>query len=179
MARRRSIKGVGRVRRIIRTLPDTMTAELRHVLNDAGPRLARQMQARAPRRTGKLQAGIKWKVLPKTLKLQVGLLGTKAGRSKLFYGRILDRGRKAQVVQVRRLKAGGGKAWTAMIAAGTARASRKPAALTTTYSMSVKPIAPMRFVTGRYPDLFREMNVKLKAVWSRVLAKAAAGAGDE
>jgi hypothetical protein len=34
-------------------------------------------------------------------------MGTKAGRSKLFYARIQDLGRKAQTVTVRRFRAAG------------------------------------------------------------------------
>lgn len=131
-----------------------MRAEMGHVLQDAGPRLARQMQGRAPRRTGALQAGIKWKVLPKTLKLQVGLLGTKAGRSKLFYGRIMEFGRKAQVVTIKSGKRKGGV-------------------------VNVSALKGLRFVTGAMPDLRREMRSKLQGVWDRVLRKSAAGAGNE
>ena len=153
MARTR-LTGLKSTRRIIRNVPETMRAELSHVLQDAGPRMARQMQGRAPRRTGALQAGIKWKVLPKTLKLQVGLLGTKRGRAKLFYGWILNFGRKAQTVTIKR----GPRAGSAM---------------------KVSALPARHFVTGAMPDLRRELRSKLQGVWDRVLRKSSAGAGNE
>jgi hypothetical protein len=133
-----------------------MRAEMAHVLQDAGPKIARQMQGRAPRKTGALQAGIKWKVLPRTLKLQVGLLGTKRGRAKLFYGWILNYGRKAQ----------------------TSKASRRsPGGAISNYLVRVRAYPAQHFVTGAMPDLRKALNQRLKGIWNRVLRKASAGAG--
>lgn len=81
-----------------------MRAEMADVLTKTGPPAAsivsRRVGATTHRMTGALLAGVKWKVYPRSLRLQVGFLGTKAGRAKLFYARILDLGRKAQTVNV-------------------------------------------------------------------------------
>jgi hypothetical protein len=63
------------------------------------------MIGRAARRTGALVAGLAFKVFPKTLRLQVGLL-TKAVNRRLFYGRILDLGRKGQAGVAKRRSSG-------------------------------------------------------------------------
>jgi hypothetical protein len=157
MARAR-VKGAAKVRRMFRAMPDTMRAELAHVMQDVAPKIARQMEARAPVRTGALRAGIKWKVSARTLKMQVGLLGTKRGRAKLFYGYILNFGRKAKTVLAKR---------------------RRKDGTVSRYSMRVRAIAPQHFVTGRMPDLRSALNSRLRDVWDRALQKAAAGAGNE
>jgi hypothetical protein len=169
------IQGLKSTRRLLKALPETMRAEIAHVLQDAGPKIAQQMVARTPHRTGALQAGIKWKILPRTLKLQIGLLGTKRGRSKLFYGYILNFGRKAQTVHA--MRKGQRASWNAWIASGKAKSTRIPYGLT--YPLRVKAIAPKHFVTGAMPDLRRELRAQLKDVWSKVLGKATAGAGNE
>lgn len=159
MARRGSrLKGVKSTRRLFRAIPETMRSELVHVMQDSAPKIARQMQAHAPSRSGALRAGIKWKVLPKTLKMQVGLLGTKRGRAKLFYGWILNFGRKAKTVNARR---------------------RAPSGAVSSYLMKVRAYPAQHFVTGRYKDLRRDLNQRLRSVWDRVLRKAAKGTGDE
>lgn len=158
MAVRTRLKGAKSIRRIMRAVPDTMSAELVHVLNDTGPKMARQMQARTPRRTGALAAGIKWKVMPKTLKMQVGLLGTKRGRAKLFYGFILNYGRKAKTVRAKRRNASGS---------------------VSVYPLRVRAYPAQHFVTGAMPDLRRMMQERLRAVWDKVLTKAATGVGNE
>lgn len=144
------LQGVRSTRRLLRNIPDTARAEVVHVLQDAGPRIARVMQGRTPRRTGALQAGIKWKLTPKTLKLQIGLLGTKRGRAKLFYGYILNFGRKAQTVMIK-------------------RGPRKG------HPMNVSRIAPKHFVTGAMPDLRNTLRTDLQGIWKRILTKAASG----
>ena len=126
------------------------------VLTKSGPSAAgvvsRRVEATTRRRSGRLLAGVKWKVFPRTLRLQVGYLGTKAGRAKLFYARILVLGRAAQVVTVTR---------------------RKNAA---PYRMRVRRIAAKRFVTGGMGDLRRVVNLRLNGVWDRVLRRIAGGA---
>lgn len=163
MARSR-LKGLPRVRRIMRGMPDAMREEIADALEESGPELAAEMSGRAPNRTGALRAGIKWRVLRKTMRLRVGLIDAPRVRNKLFYSRILDLGRKAQTVTVNRRIAGvaqpgGGKAVEG------ARVAR--------YTMRVRAIAPKRFVTGRYPDLRAKINRRLRGIWSRALNKIA------
>lgn len=155
MARpRRRVKGAASVRRVLRALPDAARAEILDVMEAGSVDLHRLIVANTPRRTGDLRAGIKRRVLKQTMRMQVGLIGTKKGRAKLFYGRILDLGRKAQSVRVNRKGA-------------------------RTYVMRVRRIAPKRFVSGRYPDVRKIMNARLKGIWDRVLRTAATGGSDD
>ena len=150
-----AIRGSKSFRRLLRGLPDAMRAERANVLTKTGPSAAAIVQQRVgattKRRTGALAAGVKWKVFPRTLRLQVGYLGTKAGRAKLFYARILDLGRKAQTVTVKRKK-------------GAAP-----------YQMRVSGISPKRFVTGGIGGLRQTVSVRLRGVWDRALRRIAAG----
>lgn len=135
-------------------MPDAMRAEMVDVLTKSRPAaealVAGRLDATTRRRTGKLRAGVKSKVFSRTLRLQVGFLGTKAGRAKLFYARILDLGRKAQTVTIKR----------------GPRAGKK---------MKVRAIAARRFVTGGIGQLGSVINVKLSGVWDRAIRRVAAG----
>lgn len=155
---RSQLQGSKSVRRLLKSIPDEMRLEMAHALEDVGPKLTRAMQANAPSRTGALRAGIKWKVLRRSLRLQVGLLGSKRGRAKLFYGYILNFNRKGQSVFTRR-KTNSGKV--------------------STYTMRVKYRKGDHFVTGRYPDLRNMTTAKLRGIWDRVLTRVSARAGDE
>ena len=95
------IKGAASLRRLLRRLPDGANEGVVNLLKRAGPVLADRMRARLPSRTGAVRGGIGYKVSEKQLSLKVGLL-TKAGRSNLFYGHILDVGNKAKVVVIKR-----------------------------------------------------------------------------
>ena len=168
---RRPVKGIGRVRKLLRRLPDAVAGEIVVELNVTGRQMNQAVLAKAPRKSGALRAGISYKVLPKSLRLQVGLLGTRKGQSKLFYGRIQDLGRKAQVVSVQRFKAGVKREYD--------RAGRKSGGgLTRRYLMKVRAMAPKRFVTGRYPDLRRALRDNLRGTFARSL-QSISGAGDE
>jgi hypothetical protein len=154
---RSKLKGSKSFRRILRGLPEATRAEMADVLTKTGPAAAAIVEGRVDattkRGTGRLRAGVKWKVYPRTLRLQVGYLGTKAGRAKLFYARILDLGRKAQTVNV------------------TRRANAAP------YQMKVRAIAPKRFVTGGMGALRQVVSVRLRGVFDRALRRI--GGGDE
>jgi hypothetical protein len=170
------VRGVGTVRALLRKLPDAGKDEILVEMNLAGRDLAGAMRGRTPFRTGALQAAIGYRVLTGAVRLIVGIISTPKGRSKLFYGRVLNFGRPGQgkpdVVQVRRLRAGGRAAWTDQIRAGTASPSAKPSRLVSTYAMRVGKIPAMRFVTGRYPELRRRLGDNLRAIWDRALKRS-------
>lgn len=178
--RRRPIKGIARFRRLLRRMPDTTRGEILVELHTTGRRILQAILARTPRLSGKLRGGLSSKVLPTSLRLQIGLLGTPAGRARLFYGRIQDLGRKAQVVTVqrrRRVSASIGGGMTADILR-TGRNGRKLTEdIVATYTMKVPAMAGKRFVTGRYPDLRSELRTNLKGIFARSLRKV--GGGDE
>ena len=149
------LSGARRVRRLLKRLPDDVRTEMAGVLQQQGPIITAYARAAAPRRTGKLERAIDWRVRPKSLSLRVGLL-TKKVASDLFYARILEFGRKAKtVVAKRRTRAG-------RIA----------------YRLRVKPIARDRydFLSGRARRFAIEsLRPRLDKVWTRALANAAGG----
>ena len=147
------VKGARAFRQRLKKLPDAVSAEIVDVLDDGGRKMRAAMQARARRRSGKLAAGVKYKVLPKTLRLQVGLLGTKRGRAKLFYGFILDRGRKAQTVTIGR----------------GPRAGK---------SMKIKARKGDGFVSGRYQELRELINRRTNRVFDRALQRIGSGGSE-
>jgi len=154
--RGKALRGMIRVRRLIRRMPAAVRGELVVELAVTGRRIADAVRARTPRKTGRLIRGISSNVLPGTLRLQVGLLAKGRGsRNDRFYGRIQDLGRKAQVVRVTR-----------------GRGKSKP------YQMRVRAMAGKRFVTGRYPELRRELSDNLKGIMGRALARIAGGADE-
>jgi hypothetical protein len=107
-------------------------------------------------------------VFPKTLALRVGLMGKdRISKTKnraqidLFYGRILEYGRKAQTVLVKRRTKKGGRV---------------------AYHLRVKPISRNRydFVAGRAMSFATsKIRPTLKTIWERALFRASSGGGDE
>lgn len=172
MARRR-IHGLPEFRARLKKLPAAVQGELLAEFETIGSDLEKAMRARAPKKTGALREGITHKVFPKTLRLEVGLRNTKAGRSRLFYGRIQDLGRKGQTVIVSRLIRGGRAEWLDRVSRGKARLARKPRDLIATYALKVKPMAGKKFVTGRYSELRQEARTKLQGIYARAIGKAA------
>jgi hypothetical protein len=98
-------------------------------------------------------AGLTFKVFPKTLRLQVGLL-TKAVNRRLFYGRIIDLGRKGGQRPARRRVPGSGAI--------------------SSYAMNVKPLAGSHFVSGRKSEV--RSRLQLGQIYERALRKASTGA---
>jgi hypothetical protein len=147
-------RGTKSARRLVRNIPEAMRGELVVTLDEGGSELLSAMKARAPFRTGNLRAGMEKRVYPKTLKLRVGLFAATRRRLSLFYAHILEYGRKAQTVTIKRGPRAG-------------------------ETMRVGAIKEKRFVSGFLPRERALFRRKLKAVWGRVLSKAAAGAGDE
>ena len=153
----------------MRQMPESVQEEINAGLDSYGRQLASAMRQRAPNKTGATRAGISHKLFPKTLKLQVGLVGTKRGRAKLFYARILDLGRRAQTVIVHRFRRG-------TRASGEGKISRgRKIGSVSSYAMNVRAIRPMRFVTGPLTDLRAGLNRHLKDVWNRALQRSAGG----
>lgn len=174
---RSKIRGGKRVRRLMKSLPDAMRGQLVNVLRNGGRALVSSMRARAPSRTGALRAGIQSRVYEKTLRLRVGLIGTPGGRAKLFYGRIQDLGRKGREVVVQRRRR-----VTVNIGAGevvgvlrTQRGRKVGSDIVSTYRMRVRPMAPKRFITGRYPELRTAIGNALRGIWARALRSIASG----
>lgn len=172
---RSRLRGAKRFKRLMKGLPNSVESQLISVLSNGGRALQSSMRAKAPKRTGAVAAGITYKVLPKTLRLRVGLIGTPKGRAKLFYGRIQDLGRKGQEVIVQRrrrvsVNLGDGEVVDVL---RTARGRKRAGDIVSTYRMRVRPMARKRFVTGRFPELRSVIGNALRGIWSRALRSIA------
>ncbi len=162
------VRGAQSVKRLLNKLPDGARNQVIVELNVSGREMLGRMQGRTPIRTGALRRGLAFKVFPKTLKLQVGLLGTKAGRSKLFYARIVDLGRKAQTVTARRFRSGGQRLFL--------RGSKFGPDVQT-YPINVRAMAGKKFVTGGMRDLRAILQRNLKNIWQNALRNFSGGGG--
>jgi hypothetical protein len=144
---------------MLRRLPDSMSQEMAAVMEEVRPTAIAIAKGGAPVKSGRLRAAIDGKVYPKTLRFRVGLLTKRIARAN-FYGYILEVGRKAQTVQVKRSKPSGGVAQ---------------------YALRVTKIAPTKHdmvggqAKGRIRELFR---APLNKLFDRALRDAARGAGD-
>jgi hypothetical protein len=86
--------------------------------------------------TGELEQGLSLKLMIDRLRVQVGLLGLTGARSRLFYGRIVERGRRAQTVLVQRRRRVGNK-----LRLGPGRRKRVQD-IASVYSLRVPAMAP-------------------------------------
>lgn len=172
MARRRStIKGAASFRRLLRRLPDSANQELAEFLGEeVGPELAGFMRVITPVKSGALRAGIAFKLAVKSLRLRIGVLG-KGNVGRLFYGHILDVGRKAQTVSVRRRQHGSAYASKTM-------ANRAGEALSS-YSMNVSALKPLRIVYRTKLDFRDTFLPKYRKLMDAILYRAALGVGDD
>lgn len=178
---RQPLKGRGRIKRLMRQLPDAVRGEIVVELNVTGRQMRNAVLAKTPRRPGggSLVAGIRMKVLPASLRLQIGLIGNKREREGLFYGRIQDLGRKAQIVTVNRYKRGGRAADMATPRGWNGQNMVfKASKFTTTYQMRVRAMPGKHFITGRQPELRKTLRTNLQGIFGRAI-KTAAGGGIE
>lgn len=160
--RGRRVRGAITVSKLLRRLPDDVAQQMVVELNVSGREMLAKMVGRAPIKSGATRRGLSFKVFPKTLKLMVGLISTKKGRSRLFYARIQDLGRKGQQVTARRFRAGGQRVYFR---------GKKFGQDVQTYQMNVRPMAGKRFITGRMPELRQLLQRNLKGIWTRSLKR--------
>lgn len=154
-ARKSRVIGAGKVRKLLRRLPETFRDEIVSALQGLGPKLLGRARAEAPRRSGALAAALAFKVYPRTLRLRMGLLSKRLGRDH-FYGHILEVGRKAQTVNVKRRTSNG----------------------VIEYALRVSPISPGRYdmVGGRTKTFAKNLiRPLLSRIYDRALRKAASG----
>ncbi|KTT72621.1 hypothetical protein [Sphingomonas endophytica] len=188
--RRHVVRGSGRVRKLLRRLPEAVRHEIIVELSVTGRRILAAVRARAPRKSGRLIAGLTQKILTTTLRLQVGLIGSPRGRAKLFYGRIQDLGRTEQIVRVtRHIKArtlvgnnrNGGIRRTVFHISDDRlrrRGPNKGTPIGSPYQMRVRAMEGKRFVTGRYRDLRAELSANLRGIYARALQTIGGRDGD-
>lgn len=168
MARRRVR---GNFRSLLMRLPESVAEELRALQNETGKMLLARAHARVPVKSGKLKAGLSYSVTPKTLRLRFGILG-KAKNRRLFYGRILEHGRKAKTVT----KTNAVWAGYAPFRAARGNTVMRPRFTQRSRTYRVGPIAPRRFV---YNTPREQIYRPYQKLWGRALHRAAAGATSE
>ncbi|MEP2103091.1 MAG: HK97 gp10 family phage protein [Parasphingorhabdus sp.] len=147
-------KAVQSFRRLLNNVDDVTKEEIADVLEDTGPRLRNLIKLRTPFRTGALSRGIKYKVLRRALNLSVGVIGSPSVRGKLFYGYILNYGRRGGLRKATR---------------------RKKDGTTSNYTIRVKAIKGSGFVTGAGKLIRPEIQPKLTGIWDRILRRADRG----
>jgi len=155
MARRPSrIRGDKGFRKLIRQVPESARLQISALLARLGADLLRAMQADVPVRTGALRATLKAKLLRASLRLRVGLIN-KADNRRLFYGRIVEFGRKGKVVTTR------------------------PGRVKRSYKMRVREMAPRPFVFASRRELRSNFSERIRLFWDDTLAQAAQGTGND
>lgn len=166
------IKGARRVSRLMRKLPDALKANVATEIKLAGEQYLAAAKIDARHKTGALRRGLGMKITAKGLKVRIGIIG-KALANRLFYGRILEFGRKARTVTVhRRVGAGAGGRGFFKRRSGVNRIS-------STYTMHVRARAAEPFVTKRRPALREAFRERLSDVWAKSLATVAGVGNDD
>ncbi|CAD7336058.1 hypothetical protein FIM10_04045 [Sphingomonadales bacterium 56] len=181
------LEGTEVILRRFDTLTEAAREQLGVELAIIGREYRDQQRAAAPEDTGALRAGLSVWLMLEQLRVRVGLMGQRSGQSKrrrkkvngrnygdLFYGRIIEFGRKAQTVIVqrrRRVLADIGDGNKKRILR-TSRGRKLAADIASTYSMKVKalPAHPFIFI----PNAQEIATQRLANFWSDTLARAGA-----
>lgn len=162
------VDGVAAAAAMFDRIPDAAREQLAVELGIIGREIRQAQQAEAPKLTGQLSAGLSIAVAIEQLRVRIGLLGLKGGRAKLYYGRFVQFGRKAQTVLVQRRRRVDGKL-------RTARGRKRAEDIAATYSLRVKARAPHPYVRTADDPLVQELVAdRLAGFWSETLAKAGA-----
>lgn len=167
MARR--VKGGKAFRRLINRLPETVKQELREQLNETGKLLLRRARQRVPVDSGALKAGLSYRVPPKGLYLRVGLVGKPVNR-RLYYGRIVEFGRKAKTVVVNRSGRG------VRLSGNRFKRQALAKGIKGFYRLHIRAMAPRHFV---YATPREAIYRPFQKIWGRAVHDAAQGASDD
>ena len=160
------LRGDKSFRKLLKRMPETAQDEMVDALDQAGTVLLKAMKADVPRRTGALAAGLLKKLLRGSMKLKVGFIGKGVNR-KLFYGRIIEYGRRAQTVTVVR--------GTTRSRSASARSRGMMGRYVKPYKLRVRAMRARPFVYSKRRDVRVVMSDLLRTYWDRVLSEAAQG----
>lgn len=140
-------------------LPQVVKDQITALLGEASVAiLADERSAAAPARTGKLESSLTVQDMASELRARIGLMG--AGAKSAWYGRVINFGRKAQVVIVQRRRIG---------AAKTLRHRRKRIEdIGATYALHVTALPARDFVDFSRPAVDAQITSALNALWPRV-----------
>jgi hypothetical protein len=182
---KRYVRGDRAFVRLLKKLPDSAQQEIRGQLVKTGQTVVALQRRLAPiyggnRKgvvPGALQAGLSFSVPPIRLSLKVGLVG-KAINRKLFYGWIVEWGRKASVVTVTRAGSfARAKGAGLRVRPNNHKAAALAAGISGTYQLHVRAMAPRHFVY--VAGLRQQIYPAFRNIWDKALARAAAGASDD
>lgn len=157
------VDGLAEAYALFGRFPQAAEQELGAKLGEIGRDVLAAQQRDVAKRTGFLETGLSIQLLIEQLRVKVGLLGL-SKRSKYFYGRFVEFGRRAQTVLVtRHLK---------RTVRGNGRNSKRRVSYEgQPYSLRVRAMAARPFVHVDRPEIRAEQ--RLADYWSKV--KAAAG----
>jgi hypothetical protein len=141
-------------------------------LVDIGAIVLKAQREAVPVDTGALQAGLTVDAQLAQLRVRVGLIGRtsrKSGKTNvgsLFYGVIVNFGRKAQVAPVQRRRVG---------ARGLRNGRKRAEDIAATYSLRVTPLQPREFIAVG-PQVDAAVDQKLADFWARSIDSAGGNA---
>ena len=154
---RETVQGLAEANAVLQAIPIAAREQVAVETAIIGREVLAAMKRDVPRDTGALAGALMVQTIFDQLRTRVGLLGISKFRPKLFYGIIVEYGRKAQVVRLTR-----GKRAKQLRAIGESR----------TMKVSALPARP--FVHADRPEIRAEQ--RLANFWSEVMAKAGSAA---
>lgn len=155
---------------MVDALPEAARDELGVELAIIGREVLAEQKRLVPKDTGRLEAGLGLQLVLDRLRVKIGLLNVRAGRSKLFYGRIVQFGRHAQTVMVTRHLARLG------VRGNNKRGNRRRTLYAgKPYPMRVRAMAARPFVQrGEWDAIDAQARGQLAEFWSNVLKRSGA-----
>jgi hypothetical protein len=167
-----TLKGQAAAMALFDNLPKASDDELINVLPKMGAAVLAAQRQDVAIRTGDLWRGLSVQVLSGGHKIRVGIVGkadaASSKKSNLFYGRIVEFGRRGQVVNVQRRRRVGGRL-------RTTRGRKRAEDIVSTYTMKVPSAAPRPFVeTPQAQAAALNAGNNLADFWVNVLNRAGA-----
>lgn len=157
-ARKRRVLGDRAFKKLLIRMPSAIREEIVRMLEETGRSILAAQRADAPSRTGAVRRALSMRVLPGALQLKVGLLGRPLNR-RLFYARIVEKGRKAQVSAAARMSRSG---------------------VIERYNVRVRAKAGRPFIYSARAEAGRiQGGGAVRQFWENVLTSAAQGATDD
>lgn len=161
------VQGLAETYSLFDALPEAAKEEVTELLAEVTSEVHNLQVRLAPNGTGATRAALTWQDLLDGLKVRIGLFGLK-GRGAPWYARIIETGRRAQVVMVQRRKIG-----TRLN--GLRNRRKRAEDIATVYALRVRPREGRPFV--RIDDQAdRIVAQRLAEFWSGVFKKTGAAA---
>ena len=161
------VTGLAETYALFGTLDDAAREELGVELAIIAREGLQAQQAATPRLTSALASGLSLKLELDKLRARFGLLGLKSGRARLFYGRFVNFGRRAQTVLVERRRRVNGQ-----LRLEPGRRRKRASDIVKRYSLRVKARAPVNFIDAPGRDFERLAAGQLAEFWSRTVDRA-------